>query len=946
MPLEDSPPTPKLYLFGTIRLESKGELIRLPTRKVESLLAYLVLHPEQHTREQLASLFWGDSSGKQARDSLRTALKSLRQHLGEDLLLADRETVQINPDFALWVDVREFEEQITSEAQAAVSLYWGELLKDFYDEWVLAERERYREQYLEGLLGLTQSYRGAGEYGQAIEYAQKVLAVDGANERAHQHLMFCYLAVGNRTAALNQYEACVRSMQEELAVEPSRETTQLYQWIKQASSEHASLGAQVTNLPIPLSSFIGRKKESAKLKELIASARLLTLTGAGGSGKTRLAIQVATDLIDRFHDGVWWVDLAPLSEGAPVSQAVAQALGVRDVPSRTETEMLLAFLRHKRLLLVLDNCEHLLMACAQLADELLTQCADLRIMATSREVLGLTGERVFQVPTLDLPDAHQLSLPQLIARYDGIQLFVERAAAVNPAFQMTPQNAYAVGQVCRQLDGIPLALELAAARVKMLTVEEIAVRLDDRFRLLTAGSRAALPRHQTLHATMEWSHDLLTKDERILLRRLSVFAGGSTLEAAEVVCAGEGIERSRVLDVLTHLVDKSLVVVEAPRFDGRQSRYQMLETIREYAREKLLDAGEDETVSDRHLGFYSDLAEKAEQTLLTEQVAWYSRLDAETSNLRGAIEWSMRRSDAGAKGKLESGLLLAGSLIWFLESRARRETSDLLRQILAKAGAHGDTIARAKGLNALGHLEWSLGNLVEGRSAMEEALAISRKLGDKVTIGWALAFLGVVTGFQEDFTAARGYLEEALAVAPGLGGLGKEIRGVALGFFGDVPMHYGNLEQAQAMYEESIGLLREVKSMNFLTYPLRRLGYAALHRQEIAKAEGAFRESLNLNRDLGHQLGMTACVAALAATIAARGAPLRAIELYGAVDSLLHAMNSRMFHPDEIEYSQNLATIRLEVDETTFNSAWATGADSTLEQAIDRALDLTDLKPE
>lgn len=417
----------KLYLLGSWLLEGESGPIPLAAGKVQLLLAYLALHPGEHAREKLAGLFWGESTDLQARASLRTTLKKLRKFPDPRLVLADRTTVQINPAFPLTVDVFEFQAQVSAAPQAAVALYRGDLLSDFYDDWIVPKREHYRELYLDALLELTQAARGASEYERAMKYAQQVLVVDRANERAHQHLMFCNLALGNRSAALKQYALCAQALQTELEVAPARETTALYQWILQAPPEHTARPAQITNLPMPLSSFIGRKKELTELKQFLTTTRLLTLVGAGGSGKTRLAIQTATDLIDYFADGVWWVELATRTEAELLPQAVAQALGVREdaQPPTSEiqaegrsthsplVEALVHFLRYKQVLLVLDNCEHLIAACAELAQVFLSRCSNVQILATSREALALTGERVYQVPTLSLPTPRQVPLSTL-----------------------------------------------------------------------------------------------------------------------------------------------------------------------------------------------------------------------------------------------------------------------------------------------------------------------------------------------------------------------------------------------------------------------------------------------------------------------------------------------------------------------------------------------------
>lgn len=446
----------RLYLFATFRLEGTFTF-HLPRRKVKALLAYLVLHDGPHSREELAALLWGDTPDLAARASLRTALSVLRRQLGADLLLIERETIQLNPEFSLWTDVREFE-QLLSQAERSIripptnaapppdlwlrpaALYRGDLLADFYDEWIVPLREEFRTRYIHALLYATEQLRAQSEYGRALEVAGTVLTYDPANERAHQHMMFCYVVLGKRQAALEHYEQAKRALEAELAIEPARETTALYNWIRQASLTVPSQVAQITNLPIPLSSFIGREREIRALRRLFTDnrrplerlragsttdeeigiarqspARLVTLTGAGGSGKTRLAVRVATELIDIFPDGVWWVDLAALMDETLVPQTVGKALGIQELAHQSLTDSLIHFMDTKRLLLLIDNCEHLINSCAHLVSTLLTHCPNLKILATSRERLNLIGEVVYLVPTLSVPQAKELSLVELFA---------------------------------------------------------------------------------------------------------------------------------------------------------------------------------------------------------------------------------------------------------------------------------------------------------------------------------------------------------------------------------------------------------------------------------------------------------------------------------------------------------------------------------------------------
>lgn len=424
-----------------------------------------------------------------------------------------------------------------------------------------------------------------------------------------------------------------------------------------------SLDSLPHNLPVQLTSFVGRKRELAEITRLLGSTRMLTLTGVGGAGKTRLALQIGADLVESYANGVWFIELATLADPALVPQAVATMLGVREQSGQPLLVSLEAHLRSKTLLLILDNCEHLIDACAHVADFLLRACPKLSILATSREALGIAGETTWMVPSLSLPDERQPRLTfNELSQYEAVQLFVDRAVAAQPSFKLTELNAAAIVQVCRRLDGIPLAIELAAARVKLLNPAEIAARLDDRFALLTGGTRTATPRQQTLRGVIDWSYDLLSEPERILLRRMSVFAGGCTLEALEQVAGEAKAGMTSVLDLLSHLVDKSLISVNTT---GTETRYDMLETIRQYAHEKLLESGESKQIQDRHLDFFLRLAEDAALYLRDEtQALHFERLEREHDNLRAALDWSTRSAD-----RHTAGLRLAAALAFFWEAR-------------------------------------------------------------------------------------------------------------------------------------------------------------------------------------------------------------------------------------------------------------------------------------
>jgi non-specific serine/threonine protein kinase len=497
------------------------------------------------------------------------------------------------------------------------------------------------------------------------------------------------------------------------------------------------------NLPVQLTSFIGREQELAEVQELLASTRLLTLTGTGGVGKTRLALQVAAAQIDRYPQGVWMVGLAPLADPSLVPGAVLAALDVPEQPGRLPLATLLDALRTRQLLLVLDNCEHLLDACAGLTEALLRACPGLRILATSREPLGLAGETRYRVPSLAVPGPDQAASPTAVARCVAVRLFVERARAVQPAFAL---SAAAVAEVCARLDGIPLALELAAARLGGLGLAELAARLDRQFQLLTGGSRTALPRQQTLRATVAWSYDLLTSQEQALFARLSVFAGGWSLEGAEAVGAGGTIAAEEVLDLLVRLVDKSLVLAEETA-DG-STRYRLLETLRQYGQERLA-AGETAQVRHRHAAYYLALAERADRRFTgPDQLRWLDRIEREHDNLRAALSWCLGgdehrgRDEAAALG--ETGLRLAGALYWFWFFRDHhREALVWLERALAQ-GSVAPAAVRAKALFGAATFASSHHDFARSAGYLSESIVLSRAAGDTRQLVLALSVLGGV----------------------------------------------------------------------------------------------------------------------------------------------------------------------------------------------------------
>jgi predicted ATPase/class 3 adenylate cyclase len=614
------------------------------------------------------------------------------------------------------------------------------------------------------------------------------------------------------------------------------------------------------NLPRQLTSFIGREREIAAIKVQVTKTRLLTLTGSGGSGKTRLALQMAADVLDQYPDGVWFVELAPLADPALVPQVVATALGLSEQKGRTFVQTLADHLKFKHLLLVLDNCEHLLSACAQLCDALLRACAHLTVLATSREGLGISGEQTYRVPSLSLPDPKEKLTLEQVSQYEAVRLFIERAVSSKADFVVTNTSAPALAAVCHRLDGIPLAIELAAARVRSLSVEEINTRLDNRFRLLTGGSKTALPRQQTLRALIDWSYGLLTDGEKWLLGRLSVFAGGWTLAAAEQVGAGESadggtIEEWEVLDLLTNLVDKSLVIAET---QGETARYRLLETVRQYARDRLVEAEEVWTVRARHWDHFLALAEAARPKLRSaEQAQWLAVLEQEHDNLRLALAFCLEEPAGG-----EAGLRLGAALYQFWSTRGHlTEGRQHLSALLSRPMRQGDLKARADALNGAGLLAQDQGDTTTARALHEESLTIKRELGDKQGIAISLNNLGIIAQHQGNNAAARTLYEECMTLSRDLG----DKLGIAycLMNLGNVAQDQGDTTAARALHEESLTIKRELGDKQGIASSLGNLGIVARQQNDYVVARALLEECLTLFRELGDKRNIASAVGQL-----------------------------------------------------------------------------------
>ena len=697
------------------------------------------------------------------------------------------------------------------------------------------------------------------------------------------------------------------------------------------------------DLPLALTSFVGREAELDEARGIVRRERLVTLIGVGGCGKTRLALEAARTLAEEitegptessevgFPDGVWLVELAPLRDPALVAREVAAVLGIGERPGSESLQDLAAALRDARCLILLDNCEHVVGACAVLAEGLLRQCPGLAVFATSREPLGAAGERVWPVPPLSVPDSSAL---ETAARSESVRLFVERASAALPAFGLTEKNAPAVAEVCRRLDGIPLAIELAAARVRSMTAAQISVRLDDALGLLTSSPRTAPGRQSTLRATLDWSHDLLSPAEKVFFRNLSVFNGGFTLEAAEEVCATESLyrvggESAPALDLLTQLVDKSLVRVQRT---GEEARYRLLEVVRQYTSEKLEEAGEAEALRRRHAVFFRDFAEEAEpQFHGPDREFWLDLVEEDLDNFRAAMSWT------ADSGEAELNLRLSNALRWFWLRRGRLAEGRASLERALKAGT-GSKFEVAKAINVFGALAWAQGDRVAARSRLGEAVECFRELGEDAWLSSAL----YTYGFE---LLAHGEIREALTAATESVAVGRRAGedpnlARALAALGMACMAAGDFAGAISPLEESAAICRRLEDGWLLSLPLMLLGVMAFRAGDHERAQSLVEESVRALRGLGEHFLLSNSLSYLAVILATLSHARRAAILFGASEAMREAVGQEeVLSQYRADYNRGVVSARDALGEEEFAAAWSKGREMYAEVAISYALE-------
>lgn len=799
--LQPSPSTSLCFwLLGRFALTVEGKATTVTSRKARGLLALLALRRGKETeRVWLAETLWPESSSEKALFNLRQLLVELRKALGSasHFLLSPTPHSLLLAQEGIWVDTEAFRAWATasqpSAQEGAVALYEGPLLPEYHDNWVVEEREALSQVYLALLETLAQQASAAQAHTTAVGWLRRLIQADPYRESAHRALLEVLAQAGDRAALQQVYQALRRKLKDELNLEPAPETTQLYHALQnRVPTPFAAPPPKVTQgyLPIPLTPLIDREEALQELSVALKRNRLVTLVGPGGIGKTRLSIAVGQQQNPSFAEGVWFVDLAPLTQPERVPQLVLGTLGLKAEAGLSLEDSVVQALMNAEALILFDNCEHVIAACRPLIALLLSRCPRLSLLTTSRESLGITGEQVYPVSPLQLPPLLPPTLreknPQVLLEYSAVQLFVERVLQVSPRFALTTRNAESVAQICRQLDGLPLALEMAAARVRSLSVQEVEARLTARLQLLTTGSKTALSRHQTLRALIDWSYSLLSEPEQVLFRRLAVFAGGWTLAAAEAV-----VDLPELEEHLHSLVDKSLVLVE---HGATETRYRMLETILEYAHEQLERCPERRTIQERQLDFYRALAAVLEESEGPED---QERVEREQENLRKALDWS--RSPGG---NLEKGMLLARHLYWYwYDKNYYAEGYSQLKSLLALAPSTAKTQLYSTLTRRFGDMAYRIGCEQEALEQLDHSIALDQELGD---IGWEGRghYLKIAVQLTlGEFEAAHQTAQEALRCFRHVQDLSWE--GATLTSLATITRQSGSLEEALAWIHQA-----------------------------------------------------------------------------------------------------------------------------------------------
>lgn len=818
-----------LKTLGSFVFSASGKLSPGPdTHKGRALMAFLVLNPQtDNSRERLVDLFWPDQEPVSARNSLKTALSSIRQCVKavglepDECMSTNRSVVRWTTDTA--VDAHRFAGLAASDDPAAISdainLYCGDFLEGDYNEWAVTERERLATLYESLLARAVQSSRDP-------EAARKLVARNPYAEDAYAVLIGVELDAGRSTNAIELVERCRKALAE-VGEKPSQAFDERF-----GSIALRSLEVPATNLPRQVTSFVARDAEIATIKALLGKSRLVTITGTGGVGKTRVAVHVGAEVLDESGNAVWFADLAKISTADYVVSQIATVLDVRAYGNRPLLDQVLSYLRDKRLLLILDNCEHVIAEASRVVVAILKDCAHVSVLATSREVLNVGGEQVYRLPSLSVPpkDTEPSSVDAL--QFEAVDLFVARASAADAQFRFSLDKTTIVSDICRRLDGIALAIELAAARVRMFNVDQLAQGLDERFDLLAGGDRTALPRQQTMRATIDWSYGLLSEEAKALFRRLSIFRGGWSLDAVTTVCADDIVSKHAILDFLSSLVDKSLVAVD---FGPELQRYHLLETLREYGVERLKEHGEFAAAAERHAEYFTEFGHRAKaRAHAIAMPKWFPDIEAEIDNLRAVLEWSLVEGNDP-----ELGAELAECLWVFWLSRPYHDEGVRWLKLALKAVSTENNPALSVALAlALTGMLMTLAMRPEALQAAERAVVEARVLHDDRTLARACYYAGQMFSFENRLDEAKAFLDEALALAERVGDRHRE--SVTLQELGRLHRKRGELDVARQ-------LLTRAEELQ-LDNPVQR-PWALIERACLEKRYGDLSRAVELARE-------------------------------------------------------------------------------------------------
>jgi predicted ATPase/DNA-binding SARP family transcriptional activator len=990
LPAQAVEPRYRVSLLGPFAVYRDGVPLDTDTwqRNVSALLKLLATAPQwRRSRDEIIEILWPDASPHAGGSNLRSQLHLLRRSLaGGDPspVLFERGWLELNRAFTWEIDLVQFEELLRrvepelSVLQDALALYRGEPLPDErYDDWAQPVRERVQRLWRDSVLQIAQMLEEQGEHDEVRQALEWLLEHDPLDEEALRPLLRVLAVMGRRAEALRRYQQFAHRLREEMELEPDATTRAVVDQIRahlgpstdERKVESASLSSRPVRvvLPAALTSFVGRDEEIAAIQRTLRrpEVRLLTLSGTAGTGKTRLAIEVARSVQASFSDGVFFVRLAPVAEGALVPSTISGVMGIQDWGSTWTWPLLAHHLRDRRMLLVLDNLEHLPTAARGIA-ELLETSPGLNILVTSRAVLHIYGEHEFPVPSLGVPESGRTLDIERLLELASVRLFVTRAQATLPGFTLTAANAGAIAGICTQLEGLPLSLELAAALSKTFQPQSLLQQLSNRLGLLAHGPINRTDRQQSLRGAIDWSYVLLTEEEQGLLARLSVFVGGCTVEAAQAVCAS--IAQPDVLGGLISLVDKSLL----QQLGEEEPRFVLLETIREYAAEKLVESGKSEQLSARHAAYVLRMSEEAEQALAgPDQAHWFRRLDAEVNNVRAALQWLLD------VGPVEDELRLVAALEKFWQTRgyvneesrwledglARRH--EVSPEPLAKAlwtqgrafwlqGDHaratasledalllyrdlGDQRGVARTLNLLGNEMTELDRIDEASHLYRQSLQLWTDLGDRHEAARPLQNLGNAMRLQGDLVTGRRLIEEAIAI----NSAAQDTRAFAFGLslLGTLEIQENNRPAAEERWSESLKLFRTLGGKREIAELLGAMAMVYREQDRLQSARAFMREALLLTRELTQGIAWAMTLQEAVFLAVAEGKHEFAVEIQSVVVAYEEELKMVLPAADLLEREELLAPARESLDDETFTRAWERGRAMSLEQAVSYVLD-------